>query len=215
VTTFNVGWLSRAHSFPTSAPAPELVEALHRCCFRAERFAMGIHNCDICGQRASHACVADRRVGIGTGEIHIEEGGVCYAAPTLIVHYVEAHSYLPPAPFISGVLATAARIALLSTEEREALGRIGVTDQRHLACEAVERMVERSPWAWARPALAAARAGRRDWDAAIPAQFEDGVLLEVLSRLSSLMNDSWIADEPEFARQDFLGIIERSRDTAP
>jgi hypothetical protein len=30
--------------------------------------------------------------------------GVTYAAPVLILHYVEAHKYLPPAAFVATVI---------------------------------------------------------------------------------------------------------------
>jgi hypothetical protein len=44
-------------------------------------------------------------VHIGSDEIWVPgENGRIYAAPSLIVHYVEEHNYLPPPPFIEAVL---------------------------------------------------------------------------------------------------------------
>jgi hypothetical protein len=35
----------------------------------------------------------------------VEGKGKIYAAPTMIVHYIESHSYLPPGEFIDAILA--------------------------------------------------------------------------------------------------------------
>ena len=32
------------------------------------------------------------------------ENGVIFSAPTLMIHFVEAHAYLPPAPFLEAVM---------------------------------------------------------------------------------------------------------------
>jgi hypothetical protein len=39
----------------------------------------------------------------GDGEIGVSDGGVTFAAPVLIVDYVEQHLYLPPAQFLAAV----------------------------------------------------------------------------------------------------------------
>jgi len=38
------------------------------------------------------------------GEIRVDGHGVNYAAPTLIVHYIENHKYRPPDEFIEAVI---------------------------------------------------------------------------------------------------------------
>ena len=37
------------------------------------------------------------------GEIRVASGGVTFAAPVLIVHYIEAHGYAPPEPFLKAI----------------------------------------------------------------------------------------------------------------
>jgi len=37
------------------------------------------------------------------GEIGVSRGGTTFAAPVLIVHYIEAHRYLPPEEFLKAV----------------------------------------------------------------------------------------------------------------
>jgi len=37
------------------------------------------------------------------GEIRVSHGGIPFAAPVLIVRYIEEHRYLPPAEFLKAV----------------------------------------------------------------------------------------------------------------
>jgi hypothetical protein len=37
------------------------------------------------------------------GEIRVSGEGIVFAVPVLIVHYIEVHSYLPPAQFLKAV----------------------------------------------------------------------------------------------------------------
>jgi hypothetical protein len=37
------------------------------------------------------------------GEIRVTSEGIIYAAPVLIVHYIEEHGYLPPAQFLEAI----------------------------------------------------------------------------------------------------------------
>jgi hypothetical protein len=39
----------------------------------------------------------------GNGEIRVSGEGIVFAAPVLIGHYIEAHSYLPPAQFLKAI----------------------------------------------------------------------------------------------------------------
>src|SRR5690348_14375463 len=54
---------------------------------------MGVHQCELC------------RDYLDTGDIAVPFGDLLFVSPTMIVHYVEAHEYLPPADFIRAVLA--------------------------------------------------------------------------------------------------------------
>jgi hypothetical protein len=40
------------------------------------------------------------------GEIRVAGEQVVYAAPLLIIHYIEEHGYLPPAEFLEAVAKT-------------------------------------------------------------------------------------------------------------
>jgi len=53
----------------------------------------GYHFCDLCPDRSAR----------GNGEIRAAGDGIIYAAPVLIVHYIEAHGYQPPAAFLAAI----------------------------------------------------------------------------------------------------------------
>jgi hypothetical protein len=123
-----VGWLARGQDVPQGATPDGLVDALLICATRPARLYRGRHECDLCdvtprtwvdpsGARmrdphpASHMDLDGREVFLGNGEIRVQgSDGLWYAAPTLVAHYVAAHHYAPPAPFIDGVRARARTI---------------------------------------------------------------------------------------------------------
>jgi hypothetical protein len=39
----------------------------------------------------------------GNGEIRVSREGITFAAPVLIVHYIEVHKYLPPQHFLKAI----------------------------------------------------------------------------------------------------------------
>jgi hypothetical protein len=47
-----------------------------------------------------------QKIDLGNGEIRVIGASAIYAAPTLIYHYVVAHSYQPPEEFIEAVLTS-------------------------------------------------------------------------------------------------------------
>lgn len=117
-----VGWLERGQHFATG-PAPEgLLERLRLSLrvFRCHQFR-GFHRCDLCiyvPGVSSHGLlnVLDEQgaalleshgseVHLGYEELWVPgPNETFFAAPTLILHYVEWHSYLPPRPFIDALM---------------------------------------------------------------------------------------------------------------
>lgn len=67
-----------------------------------------MHDCQLC-RRESPVRFADPAgergwVATGSGEIHVTgSDGQMYAAPTLILHYIAHHSYVPPQAFLTAV----------------------------------------------------------------------------------------------------------------
>jgi hypothetical protein len=96
-----VGWLGRDHEYPTGPTSPEFLSTLRTVrnswgaifkVFPGWPALMGVHRCEICEDH------------VDTGDVAIPFGDVLFVAPTMIVHYVEAHRYLPPADFVTAVL---------------------------------------------------------------------------------------------------------------
>lgn len=135
-TGLSVGWLDAVHPFPTGTVAAGFLDALFaviasgdftRCA------AAGVHLCELCESRQAVYERNGQEIVVGDAEIAVPQEGIEYVAPTLIYHYVEAHHYLPPEPFVQGVLAAAARAADQSrvdqanlpsgTDDAERLGR--------------------------------------------------------------------------------------------
>ena len=84
----NVGWLGDV-GFETGEVPSGFVDALKR--LKVENLYRGSHYC--------HICCSEKFKG--NGEFRLSG----YAAPVLVVHYVEDHKYLPPAGFIEAVMS--------------------------------------------------------------------------------------------------------------
>lgn len=95
-----VGWLSAKHPYtPGEVPA----EFLTRLREFAKRWGdsteaigwgifMGPHCCELCGRF------------MAGGNFGVPWGGLLFAAPDMLPHYVEAHGYRPPDEFITAVM---------------------------------------------------------------------------------------------------------------
>jgi hypothetical protein len=104
----NVGWLDRGHSYPTGDTTPDFHRRLTRLCVEhAENKTRGWHHCAFCSRE--HPILMHEvapPAGVGDAEIRVRHpDGVRFAAPNLVCHYVTAHRYLPPQPFIDAVLS--------------------------------------------------------------------------------------------------------------
>jgi hypothetical protein len=117
----HVGWLDGVHDYPKGDVAPNLLAKLKSLAKRPVELYRGYHICELCPKGRSHDLHPEIR---SNGEIRItvrafaddedveasatalparatESGAILYrqityAAPILIIHYIEAHGYLPP-----------------------------------------------------------------------------------------------------------------------
>jgi hypothetical protein len=93
-----VGWLDRGIEFSQGSVSGEFFEKLRALCRDPWQplVAAGQHQCTLCQYDApSFGC-----------NVFVPGNGCVYVAPVGIVHYIASHWYLPPAEFISAVLAT-------------------------------------------------------------------------------------------------------------
>lgn len=94
----NVGWLDGSHEFPRGETSVAFRSKLLELCQNPIFLHRGFHDCEVCCDRSEETR--------GNGQIRVlGSEGQCFAAPTLIGHYVVAHGYRPPAAFVEAVLA--------------------------------------------------------------------------------------------------------------
>lgn len=121
------GWLDGGHPFRTGDPPPGFVDKLAWLCVNElHQRTRGIHFCEICqpeGSRQVSVLVAGEKRRLGTAEIRVRTPRFTYAAPTLVLHYVVDHRYLPPDDFVEAVLAApeSARLERLVAAPRTVL----------------------------------------------------------------------------------------------
>lgn len=124
-----VGWLSDKRPFRTGAPGADVIArlkevvSLHRATHSSilwqEMYWMGGHRCELCNTGFSVACIA------------IPADRALFVAPDMVVHYIEAHDYSPPAEFIEALMSA----PLPGTTEYEAavLALFDEDHARHVA----------------------------------------------------------------------------------
>jgi hypothetical protein len=110
----NVGWLSADQPFNRGMASEPLVAALRKLTAHPVNLFRGLHACEFCPPRRRVISPSGLRMvepvpgTAGNGEIRVPAaGGLIYVAPVLVLHYVLAHQYLPPAEFIEAAIATA------------------------------------------------------------------------------------------------------------
>jgi hypothetical protein len=100
--TKNVGWLDTAHEFPIGTPTEDLLDLVWDYCKVSIAQTRGIHECQRCPSGTSHFVERNgQHLLLGSAEIRVfAKGGVIYAAPTLVYHYISVHHYAPPDEFV-------------------------------------------------------------------------------------------------------------------
>jgi hypothetical protein len=105
-----VGWLDAPHSYPTGEVAGEDIQAMERLVVHTwlpPYRAMGWHDCTLCPRAPTDGPIVREIEGqarmLGATEIWVPDGDVMYSVPTLILHYIEDHQYLPPEVFIKAL----------------------------------------------------------------------------------------------------------------
>jgi hypothetical protein len=106
-----IGWLARGHEYPAGDNASDVFSKLVLLLEDPWQPAVsaGVHPCDLCLYRSEVA---------GTKNVFVPGEGRVYVAPELILHYMNAHRYQPPAEFCQAVLACP---PMRSAEYRRAL----------------------------------------------------------------------------------------------
>jgi hypothetical protein len=104
-----VGWLDRAHGFakgPRTRPFFETLSKLTAVAWQPFATA-GRHACDFCifTGGPGEVRVADISVVLGATNVFVPGADAVYVAPSLVLHYIDAHEYSPPDEFRRAVEA--------------------------------------------------------------------------------------------------------------
>jgi len=104
----HVGWLDNMFPYERGAVDGRIVEKMKVLAKTPVELYRGLHFCNLCplpDPPSAISGIADalRNLPQCSGEIRISREGVTYAAPILIVHYIEDHGYLPPEQFLRAV----------------------------------------------------------------------------------------------------------------
>lgn len=93
-----VGWLERSIDFPTGPTPRDVFTRLTEFVRNPWQpfVSAGYHPCDLCQFDAEKS---------GTVNLYIPFQGKIYVCPDLIIHYINAHHYLPPIEFCDAVIA--------------------------------------------------------------------------------------------------------------
>ena len=105
-----IGWLEAGHAHALGAVTAgdlALIERLVLHTWKPPFTANGWHDCSLCGRVSGDGPLTRNIEGqstlLGVWQIYVPDGGIMYEAPTLILHYIEAHGYLPPEAFMQAV----------------------------------------------------------------------------------------------------------------
>lgn len=105
-----IGWLQKGHEFPTGEVDADTIAKLNALLESPKTHILqskGFHECDFCdSEQRVYPTYKERQIALGSAELWVSApSGVIYAAPTLIIHYIEDHGYRPPDAFIEAVKA--------------------------------------------------------------------------------------------------------------
>ena len=103
-----IGWLEAGHAFPTGAsPAAFIARLASFASWPWEPLTLpGIHRCDQCPEssRGTSYSFDGKQIGLGSTNLFIPSGTTLFVAPSLVLHYISEHSYLPPTTFQDAVI---------------------------------------------------------------------------------------------------------------
>jgi hypothetical protein len=102
-----VGWLSSAEQFAMGQVSEEIFAKL--CGLLRNPWGlmdfMGHHACELCTTHSPRSFVyRGASILVGNGEVFVPWERCILVAPSLVLHYIDAHQYLPPTEFLSAVL---------------------------------------------------------------------------------------------------------------
>ncbi|MEP7123733.1 MAG: hypothetical protein ABJE95_22585 [Byssovorax sp.] len=127
-----VGWLDREHAISKGQVTPQFFESLARLVANVwQPFVLaGRHPCEFCifTGGPSEVQVGDISVSVGAANVFVPTAEGVYVAPSLVLHYIDAHEYAPPDAFRRAVEACPEMrsMAYLKAIRQHGINRLGV-----------------------------------------------------------------------------------------
>lgn len=112
-TVRNVGWLEKDKSYATGEVSGSFLPKLSSIILGNDIIDAQVnrirsaHPCSLSGCSNLQIEANGRKDSLGAAEIWIpsKDGSNFFATPSMVYHYVETHSYLPPEEFVSAVMS--------------------------------------------------------------------------------------------------------------
>jgi hypothetical protein len=111
VTMLAIGWLGKGSSYSRGVFPQVFIEKLLALAENPQKLTRGLHYCEFCDMESpielKSSVFSQGRAWIGNGEIHVSAGpGRLFVMPTLAIHYISHHQYLPPLEFLRALERT-------------------------------------------------------------------------------------------------------------
>ena len=106
----HIGYLARGHFYPKGTISETFFDHLVTLVKLPLGGWAGYHACNLgwCGLRRHPPQPTiqykGRVIGLGATDIFVPGDEVVYGAPSLILHYIRSHRYVPPSCFVNAVL---------------------------------------------------------------------------------------------------------------
>lgn len=108
-----VGWLEPGHEYSTGEVDLDFVRKLVELLVDPWQpvVTMGFHSCGFCRLTGGPTqfrlanSASSSEVAMGVSNLWLPADGFLYVAPSLILHYIDAHGYSPPPAFQTAVMA--------------------------------------------------------------------------------------------------------------
>lgn len=108
----NVGWLDFNAPFHTECAPSAFVEKVTLVTPLLRNPTRGIQGCALCDHEHIYERIDGQKFLLGMSEVWFPSptSETIYIAPSLLLHYVKRHKYLPPAKVVQDVIALPAEI---------------------------------------------------------------------------------------------------------
>ena len=108
----NVGWLDTSHAYSKGETSGSFLSKLRQSiCARQSNVdahvnvIRGVHSCNICGGPRIEIDCQNSKVLLGMSEIWLPASRGYFASPSMTLHYIEVHGYVPPQEYVDAVMA--------------------------------------------------------------------------------------------------------------